>query len=77
MFMVGLMIMLFCLWLHNFCCIGVMNYLKMIYYNFVCVCVCVKMSYCQLNRVKLLEKAKDRYHNGTGKKIAKYYKNKF
>ena len=35
------------------------------------------MSYCQLNRVKLLEKAKDRYHNGTGKKIAKYYQNKF
>lgn len=35
------------------------------------------MSYCQLNRVKLLEKAKSRYHNGTGKTIAKYYKNEF
>ena len=34
------------------------------------------MSYYQLNRDKLLEKVKDRYHNGDGKeKAAKYYKN--
>ena len=31
------------------------------------------MSYYQLNRDKLLEKTKNRYHNGSGKKVAKYY----
>ena len=32
------------------------------------------MSYYQLNREKLLQKAKDRYHNGGGKeKAAEYY----
>ena len=34
----------------------------------------IKISYCQLNRNKLLGKATDRYHNGGGKeKAAKYY----
>lgn len=30
----------------------------------------IKMSYHQLNRDKLLEKARDRYHNGDGKEKA-------
>ena len=34
------------------------------------------MSYYQLNRDRLLEKTKDKYHNGGGKeKTAKYYPN--
>ena len=35
----------------------------------------MKVSYYQLNRDKLLEKAKDKFHNGDGKQeAAKYYK---
>ena len=34
------------------------------------------MSYCQLNRDRLLREAGDRYHKGCGKeKAAKYYRN--
>ena len=34
----------------------------------------IKMNYYQLNRDTLLEKAKNRYHNGSGKeKTARYY----
>ena len=31
------------------------------------------MSYYWFNRKELLQKAKDRYHNGGGKKAAEYY----
>ena len=42
--------------------------------NFFVVVVHTKMSYYQFNWQELLQKAKDRYHNGTGKeKAAEYY----
>ena len=33
----------------------------------------IKLSYCWFNRQELLEKPKDRYHNGSGKKEAAEY----
>ena len=42
----------------------------MICYNFLTVFVHVKMSCYWFNREELLQKAKDRYHNGRGKKEA-------
>ena len=62
--MVDLMIILFHLKLYKFYCIGVMMFIWWCYYCF--------------HRKELLQKAKDRYHNGGGKeKAAEYYfKNK-
>ena len=40
----------------------------------ICFFVHIKMSYYWFNRKELLQKAKDRYHNGDGKeKTAEYY----
>ena len=45
----------------------------MIYYFFVNI----KMSYYWFNRKELLQKAKDRYHNVSGKEnVAEYYLNR-
>ena len=69
--MVDLMIILFHLKLDKFFCTGVMNQLKVICYDFFCS---YKNSYFLFNRQELLEKAKDRNHNGGGKnETGKYY----
>ena len=61
------MIILLHLKLDKFYCTEVMNYLKLI-----CSFVHTKMSYYWFNRYKLLQKAKDKYHN-CGGKAAEYY----
>ena len=58
--MMDLMIILFHLKLEKFYCAGVMIYLF----------VHIKMSYCWFNRQQLLQKAKDKYHNCSGKEKA-------
>ena len=58
--------------LETFYCIGVMNQLKMIYYDLVFCSYDNELLF--FNRQELLQKAKDRYHNCGGKeKSAKYY----
>ena len=57
-------------------CIGVMNQLKVICHDFfsLAVFVHIKMNFYWFNRQELLEKAKERHHNGRGKEeAAKYY----
>ena len=72
MLIVDLVIMLFHLKLDKFYCIRVMNYLKVICYNFFFLQI--KMSYYWINREELFQKAKDRYYNYGGKeKAAEYY----
>ena len=70
------MIVPFYVKLNTFYCIGVMNWLKVIYYDFLSSAsfVNVKMSYYWFNRRELLEKAKDTYHNRGGtEKASEYY----
>ena len=71
MFMVRLMIILFQLKSDKLYCIGVMNQLKVICYD--SFFVHRKMSFHWFNRKELLQKAKDRCHNGGGKKKATDY----
>ena len=65
MLMVKLMIVLFHLKLDKFHGTGVMNQLKVICYDLFFVHI--KMSYYWFNRQVLLQKARDKYHNGDGK----------
>ena len=68
------MIVPFYVKLNKFYCIGVMNWLKVIYYDFLSSTsfVNVKISYYWFNRRKLLEK--DTYHNRGGtEKTSEYY----
>ena len=65
------MTILFYLKLNKFHGIGVMNKLKIIFYIYF---FHTKKSFYWFNRQELLQKAKDRYHNCSGKeKVAKYY----
>ena len=65
------MTILFYLKLNKFHGIGVMNKLKIIFYIYF---FHTKKSFYWFNRQELLQKAKDRYHNCSGKeKAAKYY----
>lgn len=65
------MTILFYLKLNKFHGIGVMNKLKMIFYIYF---FHTKQSFYWFNRQELLQKAKDRYHNCSGKeKAGKYY----
>ena len=59
------MIILFHLKLDKFYCIGVMNRLKIIFYDLFFVHI--KMSYHWFNRQELLKEAKVRVHNFGGK----------
>ena len=68
------MIVPFYVKLNKFYCIGVMNWLKVIYYDFLSSTsfVNVKISYYWFNRRELLEK--DTYHNRGGtEKTSEYY----
>ena len=69
------MIILFHLKLDKFYCIGFINQLKVICYDFFHM----KMSYYWFNRQELLQKAKDRYYDGGGKEIAAeyYFENRY
>ena len=58
--------------LDKFYCTGAMNWLKMICNDLFFVHI--KMSYCFFNRQKFLQKGKDSYYKGGGKKkAAEYY----
>ena len=65
------MIILFHLKLDKLCCIGVMNYLEMIFCDlFFRFFIDIKMSYYWYNRQKLLQKAKKKYYDCGGKERA-------